>query len=825
MTQRKAACVDKVDKDMKRVISKLKKYNKYYAHWLKYPKFIEKLPIDNNTIFIESDSGNKIDGNCYYLAKELIVNKKYQNFKVYISVKNSMVQQTHERLEQFNTSNNLHVIALRSREYYKILASAKYLFIDNTFHAHYIKKPEQIITNMWHGTPLKTLGKDDKENFHHNGNAFKSLLISDNILAPSKFVASTLLRAYQIDDLWNGNIIFGGYPRNSILLNDDVRHTIRKELNVDKYKIYAYMPTYRGTFGMTTRMASTIKMAYHLLEIDNLLNDNEIMYVRLHPIDSSRIGFGMFKHIKAFPDGYEPYEFLAASDCLVTDYSSVMFDYSITKRKIVLFTYDKSEYLEDRGTYLDMDKDLPFTQVADSTELLKQLRLPEPNSSYNDFINKFCKYESPTSCEKLLDTVIGATKIATIEHHNDNGKQNILIYSGNLSKNGITTSLANLLSMLNTKQYNYIVAYPASKTTKDNAKDFVNSVPSEIKAVGTAGKSDLTLTGKIILHIFQKGVLPAGLYMRYMSKYYKLENRREFGNLSFSSVIQFNGYEWKKLLQYSCFNANRSVFVHNNMVSEAKLRKNQRLNVLRYCYSHYDHVVAVADLLKESIHQISPVVRDLAVMPNVVDTDKVLNLSRLPLSYDDYTVSNMDLDNVKNILCDDNKIISTIGRFSPEKAHIRLIEQFGKVWESAEDNQSLYLMIIGGPGPKKNSTYKDELEFIENKPYKDNIILIQSVSNPYNFLKHSMGFILPSLYEGQGIVLMEADILGIPVVATETDGTSDLLGKYHGKIVSNDDNGVLNALKLLLNHKIKPINIDYKKYNSKSIKTFERLVN
>ena len=62
-------------------------------------------------------------------------------------------------------------------------------------------------------------------------------------------------------------------------------------------------------------------------------------------------------------------------------------------------------------------------------------------------------------------------------------------------------------------------------------------------------------------------------------------------------------------------------------------------------------------------------------------------------------------------------------------------------------------------------------------------------------------------------------------MATETDGTRDLLGKYHGKIVSNDDNGVLNALKLLLNHKIKPINIDYKKYNSKSIKTFERLVN
>ena len=309
-----------------------------------------------------------------------------------------------------------------------------------------------------------------------------------------------------------------------------------------------------------------------------------------------------------------------------------------------------------------------------------------------------------------------------------------------------------------------------------------------------------------------------------MTRYYKLENKRGFNNLKFSSVIQFNGYEWKKQLQYSCFDANRLIFVHNNMVSEARLKKNQSLNILKYCYSHYDHVVAVADLLKKSIYQISPVVQDLAVIPNIVDTDRVLDLSKLPLLYDDYTVSNMDLDNVKNILRGNNKIISTIGRFSPEKAHMRLIKQFGKVWKSTKNNQSLYLMIIGGPGPRKNSTYKDELEFINDKPYKDNVILIQSVSNPYNFLKHSMGFILPSLYEGQGIVLMEADILGIPVVATATDGTSDLLGKYHGKIVPNDDNGVLDALRLLLDHKIKPIGINYKKYNSESVQTFKELI-
>lgn len=812
---------------MTKLSEKLKKYNIYYRSWLKYPRLVKNCPLESSTVFIESDGGKKIEGNCYYLIKELITNPKYQKYNVYVSINNSKVQATQKRFQQINYNNNLHVIGLRKREYYRVLASAKYLFTDNTFLLHYIKKSDQIVTNMWHGTPLKTLGKDDKENFNRNGNAFKSLLVSDNILAPSKFVSDTLLTAYQINDVWKGNIIFSGYPRNSVFFDDDLRNNIRSELDIDKHRVYAYMPTYRGAFGSKASTATTVKMAYHLLEIDNLLDDNEVMYVKLHPIDSSRIDFGMFHRIRRFPNDYEPYEFLTATDCLVTDYSSVMFDYAITQRKIVLFTYDKSEYLADRGVYLDMNHDLPFAQAESAIDLIKQLRAPQ-NEAYTRFIDRFCKYESPTSCQALLDAVLKtteATSTSSVKAHENNGKQNILIYSGNLAKNGITASLINLLNMVDTGQYNYIVAYPARKTTIGNARDFMNSIPSSVKSVGMIGSSNLTLIGKVIMRAFQKRLLPVRLYMKYMAKYYKLENKREFGNLKFSSVIQFNGYEWKKQLQYSCFDANRIIFVHSNMVGEAKLKKNQNLGILKYCYSHYDHVVAVASLLKESIYQISPVVQDLAVIPNIVDTDRVLNLSKLPLLYDDYTVSNMDLDNVKNILCGNNKIISTIGRFSPEKAHIRLIEQFGKVWESTEDNQSLYLMIIGGPGPKKNNTYKDELEFIENKPYKDNVILIQSVSNPYNFLKHSMGFILPSLYEGQGIVLMEADILGIPVVATETDGTSDLLGKYHGKIVSNDDNGVLNALKLLLNHKIKPINIDYKKYNSKSIKTFERLVN
>lgn len=811
-----------------RIFKKIKNYkakaSKFFFAWTRYPKYIKKLKIQDNLIMIEADGGNKFDGNCYYIAKELGQNGKYANFKVSISVRQRLVRSTTQKIAEFNTNGNLSVITLRDRNYYKTLASAKYFFTDTSMHPHFIKKDGQIIINLWHGTPLKTLGIDDKETFYRNGNTFKSFIVSDFVLAPSKFVEQTLITSMQIDNIWSGTILYGGYPRNTALFNTDSSAKLRNDLGLAGKKVYVYMPTYRGNYSQRTSSTTGIEIPFYLLKLDEILSDNEVVYVKLHPYDSARVNFKAYQHIKPYPNSYETYQFLNIADVLITDYSSVMFDFACTGRKIILFTYDKEKYLSSRGMYLDINKDIPFPKVDTVDALYHEMTTPK---TYSDkkFLSTYCKLEGISSTNKILDEILMNANCLDKRNVYSNKKNNVVIYAGNLAKNGITSSLIALLNNIDIHKNNYLVVYRTNAVSRQNAYDFKTSIPQHVKLVGVFGKMDVTLLGKILLHANYLRAHFTVLYMKYMSRYYKLSIKRMFGNLQFSTAIQFNGYEWKQQLQYSCFDANRIIFVHSNMVGEAKLRKNQNLGILKYCYSHYDHVVAVASLLKESIHQISPVVQDLAVIPNIVDTDRVLNLSKLPLLYDDYTVSNMDLDNVKNILCDNNKIISTIGRFSPEKAHIRLIEQFGKVWESTEDNQSLYLMIIGGPGPKKNSTYKDELEFIENKPYKDNVILIQSVSNPYNFLKHSMGFILPSLYEGQGIVLMEADILGIPVVATETDGTSDLLGKYHGKIVSNDDNGVLNALKLLLNHKIKPINIDYKKYNSKSIKTFEKLVN
>ncbi|MDZ4910333.1 teichoic acid biosynthesis protein TagF, partial [Clostridium perfringens] len=187
---------------------------------------------------------------------------------------------------------------------------------------------------------------------------------------------------------------------------------------------------------------------YHLLELDKRLTDKQIMYVNIHPLASSRIDYKMFKHIKPMPKYFETYEFLAATDCLITDYSSVMFDYALTKNKIILFTYDEEEYLNSRGTYLDINT-LPFPLVKDVDELLNEIIT---DKSYNDseFINNYCSYDSKYSCKNLCDTVILNKKniMPTFEIPKNN-KENVLIYVGNMAKNGITTSINIFLLNLN----------------------------------------------------------------------------------------------------------------------------------------------------------------------------------------------------------------------------------------------------------------------------------------------------------------------------------------------------------------------------------------
>lgn len=244
------------------------------------------------------------------------------------------------------------------------------------------------------------LGIESMYNVQHN------FLQADYITFPNDFTKDVMMEDYNLNDLYAGKVVMAGYPRNEIFFKKEEGEELKKKLGLEGKTVYAYMPTWRGTSNHdinTAAYESKVKEIFKL--IDKKLGDEQVFFVNFHPILKDSISLSKYKHIKPFPKGIDNYSFLNCADALVTDYSSVFFDYSLTKKPIILFMYDYDEYMHDRGMYMDVAT-LPFRKIYDEKELAKVLGDESfMNDSYEDteYFKTFFKYDSPDISEKLLN--------------------------------------------------------------------------------------------------------------------------------------------------------------------------------------------------------------------------------------------------------------------------------------------------------------------------------------------------------------------------------------------------------------------------------------
>lgn len=797
---------------LKTILKGLKKLNITYFRKMKYISYYEKEQINQNIIFLEAQNGKSINGNVYYIAKELTQNEEYKNYAIYFSILKDKYNVAKEILKR-NGMERIKLIEKGSIEYYKLLAKAKYFIIDTSMPPCFIKKDGQVIFDTWHGTPLKTLGKKVNNEFHTIGNVQRTFFMADYLLYPNEYMKEHMLEDYMLPNLSSSKIILAGYPRNTVFFDEELKNRVRKEQNLENKEVLVYMPTWRGTVGNVEDNDQEIINEY-LIKLDENLKDNQILYVNLHPFIADKVDYTNFKKVKQFPKEYETYEFLSTADCLITDYSSVFYDFANTMKKVILFTYDEEEYLKDRGLYISLNE-LPFPKVNTIEELINKINTPK---EYDDkeFLNTYCKYDNINVTKELCKKVIlGEQADLSIEDMPNNNKDNVLIFTGNLSRNGITSSLKSLLNNIDIEKRNYYINFRPSHISK--YKDVIKEFPKEIGYIPTQNQMNLPFWKKVELVLFEFKLILGKKYIKDMSKYYEYEIKRSFVGVKFSDVIQFSGYGYKQIILYSLFNANKIIYTHSDMIEEIKIRHNQRLDVLQYAYNKYDKIAMVADGLREHTKQISGRGDNLVVANNLINYKRVIELSKKAVKFDDQTECSVSEEELNNILASNNKKIITIGRFSVEKGHKRLIKAFDKVWQN---NKSAYLIIIGGHG----NQYDQSIKLINKLKSKNNIILIKNMSNPYSVLKKCDYFILSSLYEGFGLVLAEANILGKPVISTDNVGAREFMNKYSGTLVENSEDGIYKGLELLLDDKVKVIDVDYEEYNKEAVKQFEKML-
>lgn len=405
--------------DMKNPLKLLKRRIKYLrSDDYKYRKYWYSCPVNEKSIMIESGRGETVSGNMFAILKELRTAPEWKDYQVFFVVTEKSASEAKNKTDYYGLED-VSFVRRMSDEYLRLLASCKYFFTDNTYPTLFCKKENQILANTWHGTPLKHMGKKVLEGARGLNNVQRNYYMADYSLFPNDMTRDVFMDDYLLRHNYSGRLVMMDYPRNDAFHDNKMRETVRRELGIAEKRVYAYMPTWRGgDANSVSSDAQVDEIKGYLDELDSKLGEDEILLVNLHPFVAAAVNYDGFKHIRSFPREYETYDLLNACDALVTDYSSVMFDFAQTRRRIVLFTYDLEEYVRDRGMYIDI-KELPF-DICRSTDEVAAALSDERKPDYEDFLRRFCRYrEDDTGCSgAFLDTVIngrGRTESQTRE--------------------------------------------------------------------------------------------------------------------------------------------------------------------------------------------------------------------------------------------------------------------------------------------------------------------------------------------------------------------------------------------------------------------------
>ena len=312
---------------------------------------------------------------------------------------------------------------IAGREYYKALAKAKYWFFNYKIKDYIYPNKNQVFVQCWHGTPLKRLGCD----LQHFDNAMNNLSEMKKrykeeakkfsyFLSPSKFASDRFISIWNMKEVKKENCVLElGYPRNDFLYNyteNDIKDIKQKIgiANVEK-KIILYAPTYRDN-QHASGVGYTYKTEVDFDKLKQKLGQDYIILFRAHWLVANEFDFDKYKGFIFDVSNYDDINDLyVLADMLITDYSSVFFDYANLRKPILFYMYDLEAYRDDiRGFYLDL-KELPGPILKTEDEIIDNIKkfssgVEFYNNTYKEFNQKFNYLDDGNAAKRVLETII-----------------------------------------------------------------------------------------------------------------------------------------------------------------------------------------------------------------------------------------------------------------------------------------------------------------------------------------------------------------------------------------------------------------------------------
>ena len=303
------------------------------------------------------------------------------------------------------------VIEYFSIPYFYYLARSKYWVVNCKLPTYILKKENQVYLQTWHGTPLKRLAHDivldnkdttfyrSKMSAEEMYNTYDEDVRKYNyMISPNPYSTKVFKSAFRINE---ERLIETGYPRNDILVNstNDQIVRIKEKLGLPKdKKVLLYAPTWRDNSYVIE--GYTFKLQVDFRKWQEALGEEYIIVFKPHYLIINDFDIKAFEgfvyEASATSDIAELY---LISDLLITDYSSVFFDYAILNRPMYFYMFDLDEYASElRGFYFDIYETLPGPIVQNENDLLAQIknsnfdydRLKKFNQEFNEFHDGQC---------------------------------------------------------------------------------------------------------------------------------------------------------------------------------------------------------------------------------------------------------------------------------------------------------------------------------------------------------------------------------------------------------------------------------------------------
>jgi len=796
-----------------------------------------KYEIDNHMIMYEAFFGRGITCNTAALFYYLLEDERFKDFTHVWSLEKGDFFET--IVEMYKDRKNVIFVETFSLEYYKYLSTAKYLINNVTWQNYFIKKPSQVVINTWHGIPLKHIGFDIPDGIIAAENMIRNFLLTDYVISPVPYMTEIYRSAFKLDGLFPGKIIETGYPRVDSTFNVD-RVQFSEELkrfgvSFDPgKKLVLYAPTYREDQYAKPDYSAIDEYNYFLEKISGYLDLNEYQILfKPHQIVYKKMMENGSLQDNFIPAVVDTNKLLGVTDVLISDYSSIFFDFLVTGRPILFYISDFEEYSDTRGLYFSIDK-LPGPVSEDLDQIGYWLQHLDHYSSFFDY-NKYTEAaelytnkEDGKSCERVVDAVFFSNDAYNINI--DKTKTSILFHTDICKRNGISSSLINLLDKLDYDKYD-VTFYAIGPV--DFLREYCERLRPEVRVIKRVGARvcNIEENAKVEYCVNHAITLNDNSEL-YPNMFYELEYKRIFGDAKFDYIINFSGTSafWADL--YAAQNNTiRIIWMHSVVMKEYNRPVNgeyilrRSLNSIFKLYKLFDLCVSCSHatmLINMRDLEERGVSGNFGYARNLFNSEAVLNGSNnyLMTEIDDtsqkyFIEESKDGTSVFIPMPDEKKVtFVTMGRLGVEKNHLNLVKAFGKLHKEFPNTE---LYIIG------DGELAGELKQLSQKSgVSQDVVLTGNLANPFAIMKKCDCFILPSFHEGQPMVILEARTLYLPIIVSDFESVTDSSYENGQLIIGTSEEDIYEGMKAFMEGRVpNEYHLDIQDYNKKALEEFE----